>query len=189
MSYDLGKKIGMGAFALSTLAMLFQHVSALFIYRFSESVVIGFYNVLAVLHFGLIIIAAGGFAMMWLMGGNLFDILIAGLMAVGIIARIFIPQAGHGVEALSIASLVVQAESALYLLVWAYKYYRKDLITAVLLVGAFIVSIFANPLTNFLTVGVGLGRSFCIFLISIPLEIILGGIKIYAMMNESEKKK
>ena len=41
---------------------------------------------MAVLNLALIIIAAGGFAMMWLMGGNLFDILIAGLMAAGIIA-------------------------------------------------------------------------------------------------------
>lgn len=187
MSYKFAKQLAMATFAASTVSMLLQHLVSLFIYNFSANVVTGFLDVLSIIFFMSVIATAGSFVLMWLMGGSILDAMVGGLMALGIVARIFFPIA-PSVGALDFVTIFPAIEMSLYLLVWAYKHFRKNPMMSMLLVGAFVLAVISTPIVNFLLIELMLNRVICILFVSIPIEIIVGGIKIYAIMNESESK-
>ena len=189
MSYDLGKKLVTGGFFLTTLLSVIRSVMLMFMQNMLELTPLAkALNTVAAASTVISLAIAAGFALMWFMGGNLLDLVIGGTMIVGWIVSSTIPRyLGTDAYTMGWISMLFSALSALYLLVWAYKYLAKNPMMSILLGGVFLIGVFADPILNWLVSDIGISSMIVTIIFSIPLSIACGGVRIFAAMTESEK--
>ena len=189
MSYDLGKKLVAGGFFLTTLLSVVRTVMSMFMQNMLELTPLAkAMNAVSVASVVISFAIVAGFALMWFMGGNLLDLFIGGTMIVGWIVSDTIPRYfGTDAYTRGWGLVLLSALSALYLLVWAYKYLAKNPMMSILLGGVFLIGVFADPILNWLASDIGISSVIITIIFSIPLTIACGGVRIFAAMTESEK--
>ena len=189
MSFDLGKKLVTGGFFLTTLLSVIIRVMSMFMQNMLELTPLAkAMNAIAAANTVIFLAIAAGFALMWFMGGNLLDLFIGGTMIIGWIVSATIPRyLGPDAYTMGWSSMLFSALSALYLLVWAYKYLAKKPMMSILLGGVFLIGVFGDPILNWLVSDIGINSVIITIIFSIPLTIACGGARIFAAMTESEK--
>ena len=189
MNYDLGKKLVTVGFFLTTILSVITSVMLMFMQNMLELTPLAkALNTVAAANTVIFLAIAAGFALMWFTGGNLLDLFIGGTMIVGWIVSPNISRyLGPDVYTVGWISMLLSALSALYLLVWAYKYLAKNPMMSILLGGVFLIGVFADPILNWLASDIGISSVIITIIFSIPLTIACGGVRIFAAMTESEK--
>lgn len=162
MSFDLGKKLAAGGFILVLIRIPLNAIGLAAI-----PTIIGVISMLSV---------AGGFAMMWLTGGNILHLGIGGLYAVGFIVSLLFPSAW----------IITGIASILYILVWAFKRFSDgDMTGAVMLGGAAVLTLASSFILDFL-IRLGLALS-VVSVVSLLITLAAVGIKTLMALSESEK--
>lgn len=188
MSFDLGKKITVGGFVLITILSIVQSAyNVIYITNSLHNGIMMNTNLVQTISLLITIVTIatlGGFALMWFTSGKIAYLAIGISMILGAFIPSFFEKFIGSLALLSIISLI---STGLYMFIWALSRFSDNIIIAAALAASPFISIISLSISDFLIVGVGLNTTITIILVTIPLTLVAGGIKVFAAYTESEK--
>ena len=183
MSFDLGKKIVMIGFFVGAVASAVSN----FIYQkifndynlLQHSGMFDILNTLSMVGTFLALVVIGGFVMMWLTGGNILDLGIAGSMALSMIVSYIMPRFGMDIYGNPVITLITTVLDCAPMLIWAFKYLSRNIMICVLLGGVLAVQVLGSIIFSAIAPGI-------YYIAMGVIALGCGAVKAYAAYCESE---
>ena len=145
----------------------------------------GTYSAISLVSTIAMLAVAAGFALMWLMGRRLIHLAVAGSVLVSLFLPIILAR--YVGEVGLDNSLLISFITGLYIFVWAIGHLSSNVIVSAALVASPIIGTLSTVLYNYLYMDLGVNNTILALLIKTPVALLVIGIKIFALMNESDK--